>query len=406
MRLIRIAILRDFAEERWYSMDLVADMLVRHLQHEHRESAQVSELCPRFVRFPSRLPVMGRRRAAFTAERIFNRFVVYPRFLRAYRDRFDVFHIVDHSYANLVTALRPERTIVTCHDLDSFEALTASRFELRNTPRRLLARVTLAGLRRASRVVCVSESTRHRLLSTGWIAPDRTEAVPNGVHPSCSPIAARDADTAATALLGRRDRSQVELLHVGSTSKRKRIDVLLGVFAALRRTNRNLRLIHAGGAFTAEQANEIQNLELGPHIVSVPFVTAEVLAAIYRRAALLLATSDAEGFGLPVAESMACGTPVVATDLPVLREVGGEAAEYCPIGQIDAWAFTAARLLRERQTDLRRWRARRDAGLRQAAKYTWSANAHSMMRLYSELTGTSLSHQPVGDSRFPTSVAL
>ena len=68
----------------------------------------------------------------------------------------------------------------------------------------------------------------------------------------------------------------------------------------------------------------------------LPFVDRRVLAAVYRRVALLLQTSDREGFGLPVAEAMTCGTPVVASDLPALREVGGPAATYCPVGDVDA----------------------------------------------------------------------
>ncbi len=69
------------------------------------------------------------------------------------------------------------------------------------------------------------------------------------------------------------------------------------------------------------------------------------LAAVYRRAALAFQPSDAEGFGLPVAEALACGTPVLASDIPVLREVGGAAASYAPVGDADAWSEAALALL-------------------------------------------------------------
>ena len=61
-------------------------------------------------------------------------------------------------------------------------------------------------------------------------------------------------------------------------------------------------------------------------IVVLPFVDRATLAAVYRRAALALLPSEREGFGLPLVEALACGTPVVASDIPVLREVGGDAA--------------------------------------------------------------------------------
>ena len=67
------------------------------------------------------------------------------------------------------------------------------------------------------------------------------------------------------------------------------------------------------------------------------------LAAVYRRAALVLQPSEAEGFGLPVAEALACGTPVLASDLAVLREVGGEAAVYRAVGDVPAWSDGRAR---------------------------------------------------------------
>jgi hypothetical protein len=63
-------------------------------------------------------------------------------------------------------------------------------------------------------------------------------------------------------------------------------------------------------------------------VVELPFLERPVLAAVYRRSAALLATSTREGFGWPVVEAMACGTPVVASDLPVFREFAGRVPDY------------------------------------------------------------------------------
>jgi hypothetical protein len=95
--------------------------------------------------------------------------------------------------------------------------------------------------------------------------------------------------------------------------------VLLELFSAARRKAPFLRLVRVGDTFTASQERLIARLKLSDHVTVLPFVERRVLAAIYRRAALLLQPSEREGFGLPVAEAQACGTAVVASDLPALR---------------------------------------------------------------------------------------
>ncbi len=129
-------------------------------------------------------------------------------------------------------------------------------------------------------------------------------------------------------MLGPIGANTLEILHVGSTIPRKRIDVLLRVFAAIREANPSARLVRVGGPFTNDQVDLARDLNVEDAAVVLPFVTSKVLAAVYRRAALVLVTSEREGFGLPLIEAMACGAPVLASDLAVLREVGGAASQF------------------------------------------------------------------------------
>src|SRR5262249_58441189 len=96
------------------------------------------------------------------ADRLLNRFWDYPRLLGrlARRGGFDLFHLVDHSYAQLVLALPPGRVVVTCHDLDAFRCLLEPGREPRPAWFRAMARRTLGGLRRAAFIACDSEATR------------------------------------------------------------------------------------------------------------------------------------------------------------------------------------------------------------------------------------------------------
>jgi glycosyltransferase involved in cell wall biosynthesis len=176
-----------------------------------------------------------------------------------------------------------------------------------------------------------------------------------------------------------------ELLHVGSTIARKRIDTLIDVLARLAGGRPDVRLLRVGGPFTDAQASQVAALGLGSRIVVLPFVERPVLAALYRRAALVLLPSAREGFGLPIVEAMACGTPIVASDLPVHREVGGEAATYCAPGDVAAWSAAVARLLAERDEDGAAWTARRSRGLVRAARFSWTRCADQMREIYQRL---------------------
>ena len=117
------------------------------------------------------------------------------------------------------------------------------------------------------------------------------------------------------------------------------------------------------------------------------FADRRPLAALYRRAALVLQPSEAEGFGLPLAEAMACGAPLLASDLPVLREVAGDVAAYRPVGDVPAWVDAALAPARRpaRRPDLAR--PRREAGLARSAAFRWEAHADRLVGLYREVAG-------------------
>ena len=172
-----------------------------------------------------------------------------------------------------------------------------------------------------------------------------------------------------------------EVLHVSSTIPRKRIDVLLEMFSRFRRMQPDARLVRVGGALTREQQRLAERLNVIDAIVQLPFLERPQLAALYRRASVVVLPSDREGFGLPVVEAMACGTPVIASDIPALREVGGTAALYCSAGRRGRWVEALAQLQRE-QADPKARERRRAACLSAAAKFDWRRYAAQMAALY------------------------
>lgn len=380
----RVAVVADLAEERWHSMDLVAEMLMLGFRSPGARLVDPVQLRPTMVRRLTRIPGLGRLGPAQTVDRIANRIWDYRRMLASHVDDFDLFHIVDHSYAHLASVLPKERTVVTCHDVDAFAgALPGTRAE--SLAGRLLADRLLAGLQSATRIVCVSHATREALLDASIVEPSRVVVVPWGLHPSCMPHGDRQAEGAAEAHLGPRDNQQPEILHVGSTIPRKRIDVLLDVFASLRRRHPALKLVRVGGPFTRNQRRQVSRLGIGDAITVLPFLERRVLAAVYRRAAVVLQPSEREGFGLPVAEAMACGTPVVASDLAPLQEVGGTMAAYCPVGDVESWVETVSALLDERAEDGPVWASRREAALENAQRFDAVEHARRMLDVYCEI---------------------
>jgi glycosyltransferase involved in cell wall biosynthesis len=384
MKPLRVAVVCDFVDEKWPSMDLVGNMLVERLAREHIGAIEVTAIRPRFICKFDRVAPFARK-TIFKLERLLNRFIYYPKILRALRSEFDLFHIVDHSYSHLAHDLPGGRVVVGCHDLDAFRCILQPECDRRSWPFRAMTRRILGGFKLAARVCCVSDVTRAALLTYGLGPAQRLLTIPNGINPTCSPLPNRDADDKAAEILGEPCERTIELLHVGSTIARKRIDVLLHVFARLRQVFPATRLVRVGGPFTTAQLKLAEQLRLADSIVTTPFVDAYTLAAIYRRAALLLMPSEAEGFGLPIAEAMACGTPVLASDISIFREVAGAAMEYAPVADISAWVAAAMLLLNEREHQTRRWCERRKDGLERAALFSWSDSAARIARLYREI---------------------
>jgi glycosyltransferase involved in cell wall biosynthesis len=378
-RVRKVAILFDYTEEGWRSMDLVGHMLVRELFARYSGEVAVKPVRPRFARRFTRLRDNG---YLFNADRVLNRFVDYPRFLRERVDEFDLFHIIDHTYSHLAGVVGPHRCVVTCHDVDAFRPVTGNG-DGGGWIRAYMARRIADGFGRVAAISCDSSSTRDDVLVHRLAPSERLTVNPNGVAEVFTNWHDPTADATVCQLLGAPDRDQLEIVNVGSTIPRKRIDVLLRVLAALRRLVPGVRLIRVGGMLTTVQRKLMRELNLsGNCVVELPFLTGEVLAGVYRRAALAVFTAEYEGFGLPVLEAMACGTPVVLSDIAAFREIGGPAATFCPVPGLQSWLESILSLAKERCENPRQWCERVEAGARWAGRFTWKEHADRAVQLY------------------------
>jgi glycosyltransferase involved in cell wall biosynthesis len=265
-----------------------------------------------------------------------------PRALR--RLRADLCHV---QYALPLRAPCP--CAVTVHDV-SF----ARGRELMGRKDRAVFRVVVPrAVRRAARVFTVSERTKADLVELYRVPAERIVVTPNGVDPAFSPGPG----------------SHDYVLAVGAVQRRK------NQLAALEAASEvGLPLVVVGPEKDPALAAELRSG--GARLEG--FVPIDRLAELYRGAACLVQSSRFEGFGLPVVEAMASGTPVVAVDDPALREVGASAAVLVPEDGLAEGVRTA---LGERERLVA-------AGLERARAFSWRAAAERTLAVYREILGT------------------
>jgi glycosyltransferase involved in cell wall biosynthesis len=320
-----------------------------------------------------------RRGTALNADRFLNRFFTYPRHVRRVAGTFNMFHIVDHSYSQLVHSLPADRTGVYCHDLDAFRCVLEPQKDPRRWWFRKMAERILGGMQKAALVFHNSHRTRTELLSFKLVDEAKLVHAPLGIAPEF--VAESPGEPPHLPWLGETI-GRPWLLHVGSCIPRKRADVLLDVFAAVRRARPDLMLVKVGGDWTAAHREQIRRHGLQSGIVHVTGLSRLELAEVYRRASLVLLPSEAEGFGLPIIEALACGSPVLASDIPVLREVGGGATAFAPVGDVAGWAAEVKRLIDDPTAA-----PGREHRIAHASQYSWAEHARIIGEAYLRLLG-------------------
>ena len=374
--MIRLAVVCDLMEESWPSMNLVSEMLFKHLQTEHSAEIEAIRICPQMKRKFMRLPFAKEKAFALNADRLLNRLRYYPKYLRR-ANGFDLFHVSDHSYANLVHYLPRNTTGVFCHDLDTFRCLLEPRKEPRPRWFKAIARHILSGLQKARIVFHSTRAVREEIERHGLLDTSRLVHAPYGTAEEFSPKTTTDEikHHAIAKLNG-----APFLLHVGSCIQRKRIDVLLEVFATVRMSHPKLKLVQVGGEWTFEQRKQIARHSLENYIYQLRNLKRATVAEFYRRAELVLLPSEAEGFGLPIIEALACGSIIVASDIAVIREVGENAVVYCPTADVETWAETVDKLLR-----LPALAPEKEIRLSRANCFSWSRHAQIIAEAYKRL---------------------
>jgi glycosyltransferase involved in cell wall biosynthesis len=278
-----------------------------------------------------------------------------------------------HALAFVTPVLNLVPGVVTVYDL-SFVHYPA----LLPAARRLYLRVlTRRSCQRARRVIAISHSTARDLSATFGIPPESIDVALPGVGSQFAPLP--DADVAAfRARKGLPDRF---LLFLGTLEPRKNLPVLLRAYAQLPARDRAaVHLVLAGGRgwMSDDVFGTIEALDLSDSVHLPGYVAPDELPLWYNAAEAFVYPSVLEGFGLPVVEALACGTPVLVSDVSSLPEAAGETGYCLPPGDVAAWTDALARVLHDPA-----WCE--EAGARgrvHAARFTWAQTAAQTVASY------------------------
>ena len=267
------------------------------------------------------------------------------------------------------------RLLVTIHDLTHI----ADRTYRRTLPSLIYARPMLkVASHKADHIVTVSEFTKRQIVDRLRVPPEKVTVIYHGVSSHFSLLDHEEAFRAASSALQLR---RPYLLYVGTLKPHKNLPTLIRAFALLRgrkQVEQQLLIVGDDPRWKEGLVSLCSQLGIAGRVSFFPHVADAVLPQVYAGADLMVMPSFIEGFGLPVLEAMACGTPVVCSRAASLPEVAGDAAEYFEPTSVEDLAAAIERVLNseERQAELRQ------KGLQRVKHFSWYECARRHCAVY------------------------
>jgi glycosyltransferase involved in cell wall biosynthesis len=288
-------------------------------------------------------------------------------------NNFDLYH----GLAFVSPLLLTKPSLITVYDLSFLhypQVLSASR-------RLYLRLFTALSCRHARRVIAISQSTASDLHESFGIPLEKIDVAPPGYDPTIyKPLPA----TEIAAFRAHRNLPERFWLFLGTLEPRKNLPMLLQAYAALPIAER-LPLILAGGKGWDFEAiyQAIEHYDLDKWVQLPGYLPIEELPLWYNSAEVFLYPSVFEGFGIPVLEAMACGTPVMVSDASSLPEVAGNAGLTLPPHAIDQWTQALSRAYADAS-----WRQLAvERGFAEAKRYSWQLTAVQTINSYRRALG-------------------
>jgi glycosyltransferase involved in cell wall biosynthesis len=275
-----------------------------------------------------------------------------------------------HGLAYALPVGWPGASVATIYDLSFL--LYPKAFKPAN--RIYLAATTRATARRARRILTISEHARRDIVRLLSVPEQRIDVTYPAVEQRYQPLSEQHVESFRMA----RDLPGAFVFALGTLEPRKNMVGLLHAYARLRKPRPPLYVAGGTGWRFSPIFDTVRQLDLVDSVHFVGFVPEDELPLWYNAARLFAFPSLYEGFGLPVLEAMACGTPVITSTAASLPEVGGKAAVLVPPGDTDRIAQEMQRVLDDPQLRMEM----RAAGRIQASRFTWRAMTDQTVASY------------------------
>jgi len=297
-----------------------------------------------------------------------------PLSVEAFTGRVDLFHATDFV---LPPTLPGTRTLLTVHDLSFVRVPETASPSLKA----YLDQVVPRSVMRADHVLADSQATKDDLIALYGVSESKITVLLSGVDSRFERV--DDANVLQALRVKYRLGDRPYIFSVGTVQPRKNYPRLIRALAALRAEGRDIGLVIAGGRGWLDDPiySAIRGNGLAQYVQLIGFADDEDLPALYSGAAAFAFPSLYEGFGLPILESMACGTPVVTSNVSSLPEVAGNDALMVDPTDVEALTDALRRLLddetlRERLIS---------GGLARVREFTWDRAAQDLKNIYSFL---------------------
>ena len=317
---------------------------------------------------PIEYPMISKKRIINDAVK----YLVYPFIVKSKVRKNNIKHVTSQDLAYLLKLVKLEKTIVTCFDLIPWvydnEQLPTSKLKIQ-------------GLKKADRIITISEYSKKDIIKHLGYPENKISIVYPAVDQD---IYYEKRDREIIKKLGILDTHKV-ILYVGSEQPRKNVPFLLEAINLLKKRIPEIKLLKIGTSQVPGAREKllelIETLGLQKEVIFVGYVSENDITKYYNAADLFVYPSLYEGFGMPPLEAMACGTPVVTSNVTSLPEVVADAAITTDPQDIDAFVDAMYKVL----TDDKMRENMISKGIKRAQLFNWDRSAEEMRRVYEQL---------------------